>query len=77
MVWANPNLKDFFISDDWEFCFPRVWEFCFPYPSEFNIPFTIGLLEEEVRSGPLVRADETVLQVLKEPGRAATTKSYM
>jgi transposase len=37
----------------------------------------IGLLEEEVRSGPLVRADETVLQVLKEPGRAATTKSYM
>lgn len=37
----------------------------------------IELLEEEVRSGPLVRADETVLQVLKEPGRAATTKSYM
>jgi transposase len=37
----------------------------------------IELLEKEVRAGPLVRADETVLQVLKEPGRAATTKSYM
>jgi transposase len=35
------------------------------------------LLEKEVRAGPLVRADETVLQVLKEPGREATTKSYM
>ena len=37
----------------------------------------VELLEKEVRAGALVRVDETVLQVLKEPGRAATTKSYM
>jgi len=37
----------------------------------------VELLGEEVRAGPLVRADETVLQVLKEPGRSATAKSYM
>lgn len=37
----------------------------------------VELLEKEVRAGPLVRVDETVLQVLKEPGREATTKSYM
>jgi transposase len=37
----------------------------------------LNLLCEEIRSGPLIQIDETVLQVLKEPGRAATTKSYM
>ncbi len=37
----------------------------------------LELLREEVRAGPLIRADETTLQVLKEPGRAAQTKSYM
>lgn len=37
----------------------------------------MGLLRDEIRAGPLVWVDETPLQVLKEPGRAATTKSYM
>jgi transposase len=35
------------------------------------------LLIEEIRSGPLIQMDETTLQVLNEPGREATTKSYM
>ncbi|MFT5728822.1 MAG: transposase [Desulforhopalus sp.] len=35
------------------------------------------LLEQEVRSGPLINIDETTVQVLDEPGRAASTKSYM
>jgi len=35
------------------------------------------LLHKELHSGPLVNVDETPLQVLKEPGRANTTKSYM
>lgn len=37
----------------------------------------LELLREEILAGPLVRIDETPLQVLNEPGRAATTKSYM
>jgi transposase len=37
----------------------------------------LNLLAEEIRSGPLINVDETPLQVLKEPGRANTTKSYM
>lgn len=37
----------------------------------------IELLENEIRSGPLIQIDESPLQVLKEPGRANTTKSYM
>ena len=37
----------------------------------------IGLLEKEIRSGPLINIDETPVQVLKEPGRSNTTKSYM
>lgn len=37
----------------------------------------LELLHEEILAGPLVRIDETPLQVLNEPGRAATTKSYM
>jgi transposase len=37
----------------------------------------LNLLAEEIRSGPLINIDETPLQVLKEPGRANTTKSYM
>ncbi len=32
----------------------------------------IELLEQEIRSGPLIQMDETPLQVLKEPGRANT-----
>ncbi len=35
------------------------------------------LMEKEIRSGPLINADETPLQVLKEPGRLNTSKSYM
>ena len=37
----------------------------------------IDLLEKEVRSGPLINIDETPYQVLNEPGRRNTSKSYM
>ena len=37
----------------------------------------IDLLQQEIRSGPLINVDETTLQVLKEPGRRNTSKSYM
>lgn len=37
----------------------------------------IGLMSEEIRGGPVLRMDETVLQVLKEPGRPAESTSYM
>lgn len=37
----------------------------------------LDLLIKEIRSGPLINIDETTVQVLKEPGRPATTKSYM
>lgn len=37
----------------------------------------MGLLRKELLSGPLINADETPVQVLNEPGRANTTKSYM
>lgn len=37
----------------------------------------MDLLKEEVRSGPLINIDETPVQVLDEPGRSNTTKSYM
>ncbi len=35
------------------------------------------LLHQEILSGPLINADETTVQVLKEPGRSPTSKSYM
>jgi transposase len=35
------------------------------------------LLGRDIRSGPVVNVDETTVQVLKEPGRADTSKSYM
>lgn len=35
------------------------------------------LLQKKLCSGPLINIDETPLQVLKEPGRNNTTKSYM
>ena len=35
------------------------------------------LLKQEIRSGPLINIDETTVQVLYEPGRAPSTKSYM
>jgi transposase len=37
----------------------------------------VDLLVEDIRSGPLINMDETPLQVLKEPGKKNTTKSYM
>lgn len=36
----------------------------------------LSLMRQEIRSGPLVNVDETTLQVLNEPNRANTTKSY-
>lgn len=37
----------------------------------------LHLLKEEVLDGYCINIDETVLQVLNEPGRDARTKSYM
>ena len=37
----------------------------------------LELLNKEIRSGPLIHIDETTVQVMKEPGRSNTTKSYM
>jgi len=37
----------------------------------------LTLLHQEIRSGPLINIDETTVQVIDEPGRAASTKSYM
>ena len=37
----------------------------------------LSLLHQEIRSGPLINIDETTVQVLYEPGRPASTKSYM
>jgi transposase len=37
----------------------------------------LTMLEGQIRSGPLINIDETTVQVLGEPGRAPTTKSYM
>jgi len=37
----------------------------------------IELLQNDIRGGPLINIDESPLQVLNEPGRANTTKSYM
>ena len=37
----------------------------------------IELMYQELRSGPLINLDETTVQVLSEPGRKNTSKSYM
>jgi hypothetical protein len=37
----------------------------------------LDLLEVELKNGPLINIDETPLQVLQEPGRANTAKSFM
>ncbi len=42
-----------------------------------NCQGLLGLLEKEIRGGPLLNIDETTVQVLKEPDRSPTTKSYM
>jgi len=44
--------------------------------SEKCLPI-LDLLKNEIRSGPLINIDESTLQVLKEPGRSDTSKSYM
>lgn len=46
----------------------RVGELCGPL---------LEVLREDLRAGPLINADETPIQVLHEPDRANTTKSYM
>lgn len=37
----------------------------------------LKLLHKDILSGPLINIDETTVQVLNEPGRSPTTKSYM
>jgi transposase len=37
----------------------------------------LSLLHNEIRSGPLINIDETPVQVMNEPGRSNTAKSYM
>jgi transposase len=37
----------------------------------------IKLLKEHIRGGPVINMDETPVQVLNEPGRSDTSKSYM
>jgi len=46
----------------------RVAEACLPLKN---------LLRQEILSGPLINGDETTVQVLKEPGKAANSTSYM
>jgi transposase len=42
-----------------------------------RIETLLGLLRQDILSGPLIQMDETTLQVLKEKGRLPTTKSYL
>lgn len=42
-----------------------------------SIEKLLGLLKQDLLSGPLIHMDETTLQVLKEKDRLPTTKSYM
>lgn len=37
----------------------------------------LELLKKQIRSGPLINMDETTVQVLEEPGRSPSSKSYM
>jgi transposase len=37
----------------------------------------IPLMQQEIRSGPLINADESSFQVMKEPNRENTSKSYI
>ena len=46
----------------------RIAEACIPLKN---------LLRQDILSGPLINADETTVQVLKEPGKPANSKSYM
>jgi transposase len=42
-----------------------------------RLPSLRELLRSEIRQGPLVQIDETTVQVMGEPGRANTSKSFM
>jgi transposase len=42
-----------------------------------NCKILLELLQKELLSGPLINADETPVQVHKEPGRKNTSQSYM
>lgn len=44
--------------------------------SERCLPL-LELLKSDIRGGPLINIDESTLQVLNEPGRSNTSKSYM
>jgi transposase len=37
----------------------------------------LPLMQQEIRSGPLINADESTFQVMKEPNRKNTSKSYI
>jgi len=37
----------------------------------------LPLMQEEIRSGPLINADESSFQVMEEPNRKNTSKSYI
>jgi transposase len=37
----------------------------------------LQLIRQQIKAGPLVQVDETSLQVMQEPGRSNTTKSFM
>ena len=45
--------------------------------SEKWLQSVYDLLHEQLCKEPVLHADETTLQVLKEPGRSSTSKSYM
>jgi transposase len=42
-----------------------------------SLEILLMMLKKEILSGPLINIDETTVQVVKEPGRSAETKSYM
>lgn len=44
--------------------------------AERSMPL-LEFLRRDILSGPLINIDETTVQVMKEPGRSNTTKSYM
>ena len=45
--------------------------------SEKWLQSVYDLLHEQLCREPVLHADETTLQVLKEPGRSSTSKSYL
>ena len=45
--------------------------------SEKWLRLVYDVLHKQLCREPVLHADETTLQVLKEPGRSSTSKSYM